>query len=415
MKISIAWKIILGVMTVQLFTAAIIVGWFLYSVRAEVNQLVAVSAQDTVARSVDAAEDYFSPVETAIVATQRLISGGILQREQTEQFVRHLHDQLRLSPQFAGVYVGFPDGGFYYVMRDQKETADGTLTKIIRDIGGQREVSLTWRDAGYAVIKTSQDPTDTYDPRSRPWYQAAIEKTDVAWTDPYIFFTSRKPGVTAAIAVKADTGEDFAAIGIDIEISDISRYLGQYAYGPQRSAFIISRDDEIISHSSIDTVLPGGVSDDAMPRFLRLAELQTADQSIRDGIRDRLSNLSDASAASVWQQTSEGGDYVVAVGRISSAKFPWQIVTIRPAADMTQVASGSAMVLILIAFLATSVAIAVGYILARSIGRPLGVLWTNAKLARNGNIELMEETRSGYEEIDETSAILQDLAGKIRH
>lgn len=414
MKISIAWKIVFGVIAVQIFTVAIIMGWFIYSIRSEINQLVARSAQDTVARSVEAAEKYFSPVDTAINATHRLLSGRILRREQADLFVRHLHDQLRLSPQFAGIYVGYADGEFHYVMHDETETADGTLTKTIRNVAGQREVTLTWRAADFSIIKTSQDTTDTYDPRDRPWYRAALEKDAVAWTDPYVFFTSRKPGVTAAIAVRNDRGEPLAAIGIDIEISDISRYLGQYAYGPRRSAFIISRNDEIISHSSIDTVMPGGTSDDDAPRFLMLAELPIADQSVREEIRDRISNRSATGESAVWQQVSEDGEYVLAVGRTSSPNWPWQIVTIQPAADVKAVASGSAMILILIAVLTTTVSIAIGYILARSIGRPLGLLWTNAKLARNGNVELMEKTRSGYEEIDETSAILRELAEKVR-
>jgi hypothetical protein len=41
-------------------------------------------------------------------------------------------------------------------------------------------------------------------------------------------------------------------------------------------------------------------------------------------------------------------------------------------------------------------------------------LLSNAQLARNGNIELMEDVNTGLREIDETSEILKELATQQR-
>jgi hypothetical protein len=415
MKISITWKVFLAVVLVQIVTAVVIVGWFFYSIRPEIDRLVVQNAQQTVMRSVEATEKFFGPVDTAIQATRHLIAGQVLDRNRPEQLVRYLHDKLLLWPQFAGFYVGYPDGDFYYVMRDNTESAKGTRTKIISHSAGQRDVTLTWRDADYSIVRTAKDPGDSYDPRTRPWYQAAAEKSEVVWTEPYIFFTSRKPGITAAVGVDDGKDEPAAVVGIDIEINQVSKYLGQIAFGPKRSAFVVSPQGEIISHSDIDTVLTNESVENGKPRFLKLSELDRIDQSVRDGIVAHLSDQSIADVPAVWQERTSGGDHIVAVGRISSANWPWQIVTIRPKAEMIGVSSGSDIMLIVIVLLATAVAVGIGYLLARSIDRSIAALWANAKLARAGNFELMEEVSSGYREIDETADILAELAKMRRN
>jgi hypothetical protein len=48
----------------------------------------------------------------------------------------------------------------------------------------------------------------------------------------------------------------------------------------------------------------------------------------------------------------------------------------------------------------------IGYVTSRSIGVPMTQLLTNAQMARNGNIELMEDVNTGYREIAEIDEIL---------
>jgi hypothetical protein len=52
--------------------------------------------------------------------------------------------------------------------------------------------------------------------------------------------------------------------------------------------------------------------------------------------------------------------------------------------------------------------------MSRAVGTPMEQLLTNAKLARNGNIELMDELNTGSIEIDETDKILKEFATQRR-
>jgi hypothetical protein len=64
--------------------------------------------------------------------------------------------------------------------------------------------------------------------------------------------------------------------------------------------------------------------------------------------------------------------------------------------------------------LAALLAFAIGYATSRAISAPMTQLLSNAQLARNGNIELMEDVNTGLREIDETSEILKELATQQR-
>ena len=115
-----------------------------------------------------------------------------------------LFQQLQISPQFSGIYFGGADGSFLYVMRSP-EGAGPFRTKIIRT-GDERSVRYIWRDDDYKIVDELYDPDDMFDPRTRPWFKRAQETRGTIWTDPYIFFSAKAPGITLASPVFSNSG-----------------------------------------------------------------------------------------------------------------------------------------------------------------------------------------------------------------
>lgn len=73
------------------------------------------------------------------------------------------------------------------------------------------------------VVRTWTETID-YDPRKRPWFQGASTSPDeIVWTDPYTFFTTKQPGMTAARTAKSPAGRDFV-IGVDMLLTDLSEF-----------------------------------------------------------------------------------------------------------------------------------------------------------------------------------------------
>jgi hypothetical protein len=403
-------KVFLAVVLSQLFSIALIFGWYFYTLRSELSALTRQRAQEAVLQSIGATEDYFKPAEMAVEAGQLLLSDHILGLDKPDPLERYFFGQLRLRPLLQGLYLGNPAGEFFYVMRSNEKVEGGTRTKVIRNGPLGREVELTWRRPDYAIVKSERDPEDTYDPRARGWYRSAVERRGRAWTEPYIFFTSRQPGITLASAIIGKDGAVEAVLGVDIEINEISGFLARTSLLRGGSVYISTSEGKVIAHSNARVVLPDSAGGDNALRFRTISELP----GIEGTAGKRLSELTGTRSASVWEAEADGQHYLVAVGQMSNIDWPWQLVVTVPTSRQLEPASESTVILIGVIGLATLLACAIGYAMSRAIGAPVTQLHTNAQLARNGNVELMEDVKTGSREIDEIDQILKEFAAQRR-
>ncbi len=407
-------KVFLAVVLSQLVSIALIFGWYFYALRSELDSLTRQRAQEVVLRSIAATENHFIPAETAVEGGHLLLSDHILGSDRPDQLERYFFGQLRLRPHVAGLYIGNPAGEFFYVMRSNEKVENGTRTKIIRNGPLGREVELTWRGPDYALVNRERDPADTYDPRERDWYRSAVERRGRAWTEPYIFFTSRKPGITLASAIIGKDGAVEAVLGVDIEMSEISRFLARTSLLRRKSVYISTSEGKVIAHSNASVILPDSAAGDNALRFRVVSELPGIEGRLAEGVRKRLSEPASRGSANVWEVDADGQPYFVAVGQMSNIDWPWQLVVTAPRIRQLEPASKSTIILIGVIGLAALFASAIGYAMSWAIGAPMAQLLTNAQLARNGNIELMPDVNTGSREIDETGKILKELATQRR-
>jgi hypothetical protein len=63
-------KVFIAVVLSQLFSIALILGWYFYTLRSELGSLTRQRAQEAVLQSIAATEDYFKPAEVVVEAGQ---------------------------------------------------------------------------------------------------------------------------------------------------------------------------------------------------------------------------------------------------------------------------------------------------------------------------------------------------------
>lgn len=178
--------------------------------------------------------------------------------------------QLRTFPQLSGVFVGFPDGGFRFVRR-----VDGEL--VAKEIAVSPERRVVERTLGGDLRPVATvEIDDDYDPRSRPWYDAAAESETSIWTEPYVFFSSGEPGVTAALAVSDDADELLAVLGVDLAVADLRRFLDDLPIDDTAAAFLIAGDRVVAAPSGYPLTSTVGDRRD-------LATLSELDLGVTDG------------------------------------------------------------------------------------------------------------------------------------
>ncbi|NNF66893.1 MAG: GGDEF domain-containing protein, partial [Gammaproteobacteria bacterium] len=67
------------------------------------------------------------------------------------------------------------------------------------------------------------------------------------WTEPYIFFTAQKLGITAAKPVKNRQGQQIGVVGIDLELDALAGFLAARDISATGSAFIASGDGVLLA------------------------------------------------------------------------------------------------------------------------------------------------------------------------
>lgn len=90
-------------------------------------------------------------------------------------------------------------------------------------------------------------------PRGRPpdqtldEFQKVIREKTVVWTDPYIFFTSRKPGITVAGPIFDQEGRLQSIVGVDIEIDQLSVFISKLRIGKNGQAFMLNNNGDVVA------------------------------------------------------------------------------------------------------------------------------------------------------------------------
>ena len=153
----------------------------------------------------------------------------------------------------VGPVTGFsyadPEGNFQFVVRNEQGGYD---TKTIDVRNGTRRVTWVRRDAAGKVTATETDPTDTFDPRTRPWYRGAEQSKTPFWTSTYLFFTVKKPGISLAVPSYDADGKLANVLGVDIELATLCTFLKQLDIGVSGKALIVDKQGRVVAYPSDD-------------------------------------------------------------------------------------------------------------------------------------------------------------------
>ncbi len=355
---------------------------------------------------------YFEIARSSAALTQRLLSSDILRQTDWVHMERYFYDQLRIHPQFAGIYFAKPNGDFFYVSHNSEQHPRGFRTKHITHDNHERNVLLVFRDPDFQELQRRMDHEDAYDPRDRPWYRQAVDTRDLIWTDPYIFYTSQKPGITSAIPVYGAGGDLDGVVGIDIEIDDLSAFLTGLEIGKHGRVFILNQHGEIVAYHDIQKMK---YVDPIQKDRLRLAKINEIDDPIALAAF-QASNLAADPASWRGSKTSElvritvGKEaYIGAFNPFPQEKWPWIIGITVPENDYLGDIRGNIRRLYMVAFAVSVLALLIGLYIARLVVRPITNLKKEVLAVKHQDFLRDFDTQSAISEIDSLSRSFKDM------
>lgn len=303
----------------------------------------------------------------------KILNIGALPFDNQAKLERLAISCLNSHPQIAMFLIGDQKGNFILA---KPESNGNIATKFINT--KVKPPLITWQywDKILQIRKTFFNTTDTYDPRSRPWYKGAELKKGLYWTDLYIFYTGKKPGITVSYPILDFKGKVAGVVGCDIELVALSNFLQSLKIGRGGKIFIMNEKQEIVAFSDPSQVMvnPGETG------ILRPY---------------RVDSLDDRSVVQTFQEYQETGQeaFVLEVNgeryRASVTNFPasfeksWKVGVVVPEKDFIgEVKDLTHRVLVIcLFFLVLSGLLAI--LLARRISRPILRLAAETDTIRN--------------------------------
>jgi PAS domain S-box-containing protein len=351
---------------------------------------------------------HLNHAQDATALTKRLLSADIVGSNSStiETLEQYFYDNMAINPHFAGIYLGLPDGRFYDVRRHDGQTPNGFRTKIISRSDDEQTTRLIWRNADFDIVAAEDDPADDYDPRRRPWYIKAVKERQIVWTDPYIFFSSRKPGITIAGPSYDQDGGLKGVIGVDIEIDQLSTFIANLKIGKNGRAFMLNRNGDVVAHPNLDKLRFSETPDTSQFRLVKIDELN--DAVSREAIAAIAKGATPSDLKALHQSrfahfTFEGRGYTAMLTPFTTWEWPWLICVYLPEDDYLGPLKANRQLNMVVTFLISLVATAIGLYLARGIIQPISALESEATAIKNNDFTSETMIRSPYTELSATA------------
>ncbi|MBI9097625.1 MAG: response regulator [Spirochaetaceae bacterium] len=355
--------------------------------------------------TIDKSRSHLNPARDAALLTSGLAVNKIVTSSDKNGMENYFYEQLMVNTQFSSIYYGTVEGEFVMVSRRGDE---GFLTKIITITEGIRQVQFKKTDLLFNEQNQYYDPEDTYDPRERPWFKDAIEKKKLIWTNPYVFFTSRNPGITTASPVYNLNQSLHGVVGVDIEISELSDFLSTLSIGKSGKAFILDQNGQVLAYPDKDKITHlAGESDS-----VSLVSIADLDDSVSLAAYNTLQTLDyklDENKELFFTFKYGNETYHAMFAPFKASYWPWLLGIYIPENDYLGLLKKNRTYTVLISFSLGLITILIGFFITRSIVRPLEILQKAAKEVGSGKLNSPIEVQTYYRELDETARIFEKM------
>lgn len=338
---------------------------------------------------------------------RRAIELGMLDLKDFDQVGRFFYKQMQL---FDVGYMNFanPQGEFIGVER----LPDGTML-----INETRRPALS----SMFVYRTDQHGNRVQQQEVVPgqppvyqedWYANAVEAGKPVWSNIYQW--DDKPeilSISSSYPVFNAKRQLLGVIGVDIILSDISRFLRELKISPSASTFIVERDGLLVASSS-----PHPTFKTVDGQVTRLMAVESQDPVIRATSLylhqfGELQQIQDNTVLSFKYQGNR--EFVSVIPWRDDMGLDWLIVTVVPEADFMEQIRISTHVTILLCLLTLAMAILVGLMTSRWLTSPIRQLADASRAIARGD-HTQPVRIYGIDELEQLSHSFNQMATQIQ-
>ena len=313
--------------------------------------------------------------------------------EQRRQRLPVIADVLTSSDIVSAVYAGYDNGDFFLFRKIRSSgslqfpDAPATSRYLLQSLeyqGNLRKGIWQFYNSDLELLERRSLPDYDYDPRQRPWYQAARAGDSLQLSAPYVFFTTQETGLTLSQRAASIPG---TVLGVDVTVTDLGSQLAELKQTAGSRLAIVSASGELLADADGNTEPDAVIRQVLEPGTNR--EIRRFQQQGRDwyGMAEQLGTLPDESLS-----------VVVAIPSDELLADVWAAL-----ARQTAIAGAIALLLLIL-----------GWFMGRQVGKPLERLTDRVSSLSRFRFDTPIRSESHIREASELSIALDDMARTIR-
>jgi signal transduction histidine kinase len=359
----------------QIFAVVGLVGWL--SLR-NGHKAVSELAEELQAETAGRIEQHL----TTYLATPQLINqmnADAVQRGdleiQSDQSKRYLWQQIQHFDTVSWIYYATQqDGEFIGVTRHGRDR-EVRLALNQKQNGYQTFYYTLDSETNIRFLETDPSP---YQPKSRPWYTAAINSRKASWSEIYPDFDTSQLVITASLPVYDDAGAIAGVAGVDLFLNDISQFLSSLQIGESGQTFIMERSGLLVASSTAESPL----AENTQGQPARIQATESQNEFIRataEYVNEYFGSLDQIQSQTQMNfvlersgQRSAGNRHFLRVTAFQDGRgLDWLIFVVVPESEFMAQIHANTRTTVMLCLVALLVAIALGTLTAQWIAQPI--------------------------------------------
>jgi signal transduction histidine kinase len=308
-------------------------------------------------------------------------------------------------------YIALATEAGEYIGAQIRNNSSIIVEILDRHSGGHLE---TWETDSQGKRTHISNLRPYYDPRKRPWYQAAVRAGQSVWSDTYVYFPGQNIGISANHPCYDNSGNLRAVASTDFTLMDIGRFLKSLTVGKREQIFIIERNGALIATSSMEK--PFYVSKNQQP----VQQLQAQDSSsllTRSAVNSLNQRFGDLTMIDKEYQFDfyllEEKYFLQVTPFFDQWGLDWLIVVVVSEADFLAQINADTQLTILFSLVALFLAMFLGVMTARWISQPILRLNKAAKALAQGQWQALGKIER-QDEVGQLAHSFQEMAHQLQ-
>lgn len=296
-----------------------------------------------------------------------------------EQYLWH---QMQLFENLAWISLGSEQGDSIGITRpeDKQELQISSSNRSTQYFGNYYEVNSKGERS--ELIKIEKP---VFDPRTRPWYKAAIEAQKPVWTKIYPGFTNGRIFIAASEPLYDRSGKLLGVSGIDVSLLALQKFLTETHVSDNSQVFLMEKSGMLVASSSQEQPFISNGGD--QPQRLAAKDSKTPlIGSTTEFLQKKFGDLHHIRERQFLNFSAQGQQQFVQLQPFSQGEgLDWVIVTVVPEADvMAQIRAGT-MTTVTLCLLALFAVILLNFLISRWLARPILSLHQASQNIARGN------------------------------